>query len=311
MEVFTRKFIARNFYLLNIYIKLRKFFKPTINETGGTSNPNYCYSLFLRTFNSYFKYCNKIPKGILEVGPGDSNVVSLLWLMIGSKKVISIDAYEYLKKDQLIDNFKSSSELLINKSFCKSNINPKLNLNIYEKLWTILPPLKELRKRQKIILNEIHNFNLNKESKMFSYIPNYTLKQKFSLKFDLIFSQAVFEHIKEPKKVLNFIHNNLSNNGIVYTSVDFKSHGSSTLFNGHYLFSESQYKKISSLYLFRFINRLPPSWFEKYLNKKFKLLEQNNINEKSLISYNEIKSKDILEEDLSISSSLFISKKNN
>jgi hypothetical protein len=299
-----RTIIAKNFYLLKIFIKLRSIINPDKNETGGTSDSNYIYSLFLRTFDNYYTINKNIPKHVLEVGCGDSNIVSLLWVLVGSKSVVAIDAFNHLKKDKLYSLFKKSSDLLISRNFCQLNINPRLNLDIYENLWKVLPSKDILINRQKLILGEIKNYLNGNDSNLFSYDSSYTINKVFSFKFDFIFSQAVFEHIKNPKEVLVFLHNNLTEKGIIYTNVDFKSHGVSTLYNGHYILNESQYKFISSTFVFRYINRLPPSWFREVFESSFNL-----IHEEKIILNNNIKLNNFIESDLEIGSSLFISSK--
>jgi len=304
-----RIIIAKNFYLLKIFIKLRSLLNPDKNETGGTSDSNYIYSLFLRTFDNYYSINKNIPKHVLEVGCGDSNIVSLLWVLVGSKSVVSIDAFNYLKKDELCSLFKKSSDLLIHRNFCQSNINPRLNLDVYENLWKVLPSKDILINRQKLIFDEIKNYINGNDSNLFSYDPSYTINKVFPFKFDFIFSQAVFEHVENPKEVLAFLHNNLTENGIVYTDVDFKSHGVSTLYNGHYILNESQYKSISSPFIFRYINRLPPSWFREAFESSFNLIHEDKIILNNNIKLNEVKLNNFIESDLEIGSSLFISSK--
>lgn len=302
-----RIIIAKNFYFLKVYIKLKAIFKPDKNETGGTSNSNYIYSLFLRTFDNYYSIKKNIPQHVLEVGCGDSNVVSLLWVLIGTKSVVSIDAFNYLQKDKIYSLFQESSDLLISKSFCQLNINPMLNLDVYDNLWGVLPTKNILIDRQKLILGEINNYIKGNHSNLFSYDPSYTLNKVFPFKFDFIFSQAVFEHVQDPKEVLIFLHNNLTKDGIIYTDIDFKSHGISTLFNGHYILNESEYKLISSPFVFRYINRLPPSWFRKVFQSSFNLIKEEKVVLENNIKLNEVEVDGLIESDLEISSSLFIS----
>ena len=309
IKTYLRIIVAKNFYLLKLFIKLKSIINLDKNEADGTSDSNYIYSLFLRTFDNYYTINKNIPKHVLEVGCGDSNIVSLLWVLVGSKSVVSIDAFNYLKKDKLYSLFKKSSDLLISRNFCQMNINPKLNLDVYENLWNILPSKDILINRQKLILEEIQNYLTGNDSNLFSYDPSYTINKVFPFKFDLIFSQAVFEHVEHPKKVLVFLHNNLTEKGIMYTDVDFKSHGVSTLYNGHYILNESQYKSISSPFVFRYINRLPPSWFREVFESSFNLIQEEKIILENNIKLNEVKLNNLIESDLEVGSSLFISSK--
>lgn len=304
-----RLIIAKNFYLLRLFLKIRSYIKPDKDETGGTSDPNYIYSLFLRTFDKYYGINQNIPRHVLEVGCGDSNVVALLWLLIGSESVVSIDAFNYLKKRELFSLFEKSSDLLISKSFCQLNINPKLKLDVYDNLWNVLPSSDILLSRKKLILEEIENYLNGTSSTLFTYDPSYTCNSVYPFKFDFIFSQAVFEHVENPTEVLAFLHNNLSGSGIMYTDVDFKSHGVSTLFNGHYILSESEYRLISSPFVFRYINRLPPSWFREVLKSSFTLIKEEKIILESDIKLSDVRQENLIESDLEISSSLFISSK--
>ena len=304
VKTYLRIIIAKNFYLLKLFIKLKSIINLDKNEADGTSDSCYIYSLFLRTFDNYYTINKNIPKHVLEVGCGDSNIVSLLWVLVGSKSVVAIDDFNHLKKDKLYSLFKKSSDLLISRNFCQTNINPRLNLDIYENLWKVLPSKDILINRQKLILGEIKNYLNGNDSNLFSYYSSYTINKAFSFKFDFVFSQDVFEHIENPKELLFFLHNNLTEKGIIYTNVDFKSHGVSTLYNGHYILNESQYKFIYSTFLFKYLNRLPPSWFREVFESSFNL-----IHEEKIILNNKIKLNNFNESDLEIGSSLFISSK--
>ena len=72
---------------------------------------------------------------------------------------------------------------------------------------------------------------------------------------------------------------------------------------------QSQYKSISSPFVFRYINRLPPSWFREVFESSFNLIQEEKIILENNIKLNEVKLNNLIESDLEVGSSLFISSK--
>ena len=72
---------------------------------------------------------------------------------------------------------------------------------------------------------------------------------------DLICSQAVLEHVEDPRKVYASMQLWLREDGMMSHEIDFKSHASSGLWNGHWTYSDFLWKIVKGRYSY-LINRL-------------------------------------------------------
>ena len=75
---------------------------------------------------------------------------------------------------------------------------------------------------------------------------------------DMIFSQAVLEHVDELREAYRAMRKWLATDGFMSHEIDFKSHGWASEWNGHWSYSDTMWKLIRGLDSW-FINRMPAS----------------------------------------------------
>ena len=103
-------------------------------------------------------------------------------------------------------------------------------------------------------------------------------------KIDLIFSNAVMEHVADIKKIYYISNNWLKKGGIMSHVIDYKSHGTSFLWNGHWGNSKFVWNLIRGKchYL---INRLPHSYHIKQMKENSFNIICNEVYQNYLLSF--------------------------
>lgn len=242
----------------------------SIHGTGGTDSARYCYTVWLRHLSILYKNrFSKIPNTIAELGPGDSIGTGLAGLISGSKKFYALDVIEHtnIKKnisifDELVTLFANHSALPDDNEFPRvlprlssynfpSEIFAKNNLEKFLDKSRIQSLRNELvdMKKQKISIQYMCPWNDPK------IIENDTV--------DMVFSQAVLEHVKDLKHTYHAMYRWVKKGGCISNQIDFESHGLSDEWNGHWSFSDLTWKLIKGNrpYL---INREPLSKHLEY-----------------------------------------------
>ncbi len=286
--------------------------------TGGTSKSRYCYTVWLR----HLKLCAEtvpnfsFPKHIAELGPGDSLGIGLAALISGVEHYYAFDviAYSDLEKnlvifDELVELFKNTAALPDNeefprvKPFLKNYDFPKILDSAH--LENALAPQRLKRIRDSLI-------EVNSKSSVIHYCAPWSdskLVRESSL--DLIYSQAVLEHVDDLDSTYLSMYKWLKDGGVVSHQVDFKCHGLATTWDGHWAIPEWQWKIIRGKrpYL---INRSPVSDHRNYLTKYgFKSLKEISVEETSSIDRSQLASafQNFSDEDLKTSGCYFLSQK--
>jgi len=150
------------------------------------------YNSIINSLRKYDKNYSFKDKKILEIGPGKSLLLAIIFILKGAKKVYLVDKYKKI--------FDNSINLMLYNLFIKYYITRHNSHN-----FTDFDSIKK-----KIIYfskNAIENFNiLRKET------------------IDFIFSNAVLEHVYNLKLTIEKINLLLKKGGITYHQVDLKDH---------------------------------------------------------------------------------------
>ncbi|WP_148257372.1 hypothetical protein [Treponema primitia] len=276
-------FIRKIYYLCIRIIKIKyPDFKPK-RGTGGTNSARYCYSICMRhivhLFNNGMK---QIPRSIAEFGPGDSLGIGLCMMLAGVDEYYAFDIVEHANKstnlaifNELINLFKEKSPIPDNNEF--SNIKPLLddysfpshifNENILNEALSD----KRINNIKQLLTESSLDTSGNIKIKYIVPWENYSGNYP---NVDFVLSQAVLEHIDNLPQFY-FVMAQILNSGC-FTSheIDFKSHGETYEWNGHWAISNKKWKKIRGArpYL---INREPLSTHLEFLKRnKFIILEK-------------------------------------
>jgi len=287
-------------------------------KTGGTVSARYCYSVWLRHLVKLAEVGCLSPFGVVaEFGPGDSIGTGLAALLSGAKNYIALDVVAYAENSrnkkilhEIAQLFKENSSVPGEDEF--PEIRPLLSQYSFPR--SILAD--EILAKT---LNDLNIENLSKElagesalEPRISYIAPWN---KVDLKktgfINLIFSQAVLEHVDDISTAYSVMHNLLAPGGIMSHQIDFRSHGISNNWNGHWGIGEFRWNltKGKRPYL---INRIPYSKHISLIEKSgFKILATHPIQGGPGIKKSDLapEFKDFSDEDLETSGAMIIAKK--
>ncbi|HIJ72426.1 MAG TPA: methyltransferase domain-containing protein [Planctomycetes bacterium] len=251
-------------------------FRPPRHE--HTESSRYCYSVWLRHLVMAYEknLTQSIPGVVAELGPGKSLGTLLAALISGAQTCYAFDVVQHFGKkrnqkifDELIELFgrrediPDEDELPRVKPFLKSYRFPSYILTDEH--------LKEML--SKVRLNTIRNSlacmrGATGNNTPISYrIPWDNSHVLAESSVDMIYSQAVMEHVDDVRFAYETMYRWLRNGGFVSHQIDFKCHGTATEWSGHWSYSDRAWKLIRGSRRY-FINRLPHS-------AHIHLLEQN------------------------------------
>jgi hypothetical protein len=256
--------VAREFPSLGSrYIKSKR--PGEKDETGGSVSAEYCYSVFLRHLHFIRdRFPNESLKSMVEIGPGDSIGIGIGALLSGFSHYSGLDAQFYAKKELNIELFQSLRDLFSNRTDipADNNFNKvkpylssyKFPINIFnDEIHQIL--LSE--KRLNCIEEVLRGGNCNEIS--VDYIVGYDSDSVIHNSCDLILSQAALEHVMNIDDTYKWMAKWLRKGGLASLQIDFKSHGTSFDWNGHWIYTDEQWSIVEDSKTFRNINRLPLS----------------------------------------------------
>ena len=166
----------------------------------------YCYTVWLRHLSILYKNgFTKIPNTIAELGPGDSIGTGLAGLVCGSKKLYALDVVKHTNIENNISVFDELVTLFAKRSAMPDDnefprVLPRLaSYNFPSEIFTNNNLEKLLDKsRIQCLRNEL--VDMEKQKNSIQYMcPWNDSKIIENDSVDMIFSQAVLEHVKDLK----------------------------------------------------------------------------------------------------------------
>jgi len=250
--------------------------KLMAGHTGGTNSARYCYSVWLR--HLILAQQNDLctwPKVIAEFGPGDSLGIGLAALLSGAEKYYALDVVEYADTEANLDILEELVALFAKKE-------PIPDQQEFPLVRPLLPSydfphkiLTQDRLRQSLVPERIQSIrkaltssrNSNKSTIEIRYVvPWYDsdiIKQE---SVDMIFSQAVLEHIDNLAQTYATLYRWLKTDGFMSHQIDFGCHGLAKKWNGHWAYSDLTWKLIKGKRVY-LLNREPYSTHKRLLEQ--------------------------------------------
>ncbi len=244
------------------YIIPRKFF--TRPGSGGSFSSEYCYSVWLRHLNYLIE--NKIITSIsdigrvAEIGPGDSLGIGLSAIYSGVDEYCALDVIKHSNtpvniaiSEELKEFFKKKRDIP-NKGKFKS-VGP--SLSDYSFPTEILNKTDEYYDQRSL---EIYGaLQDTKADVKIEYIVPWTDKSAVQAdSLDLIFSQAVMEHVADIEFAYKTMYRWLKPGGAISHQIDFKTHEMTKEWNGHWFINNTFWEILSHGRKYP-MNRLPLS----------------------------------------------------
>ena len=211
----------------------------------------YCYTIWLRHLSILYKNgFTKIPNTIAELGPGDSIGAGLAGLVCGSKKFYALDVVKHTNIENNISVFDELVTLFAKRSVMPDDnefprVLPRLaSYNFPSEIFTNNNLEKLLDKsRIQCLRNEL--VDMEKQKNSIQYMcPWNDPKIIENDSVDMVFSQAVLEHVKDLKHTYDAMYKWVKKGGCISNQIDFESHGLSDEWNGHWSFSDLTWKLI-------------------------------------------------------------------
>lgn len=229
-------------------------------STGGSDSARYCYSVWLRHLHILNRYGFKIDGAqIGELGPGDSLGVGLTALLSGAERYVGLDIVPYSAKadlsrmlDELLRMYIKEEQVPDDKEF--PSVRPRIDS--YEFPRHVIDRRNVTAKAEEI-RNQLRS-GLNSGYLLGYRVPWMSLPQIDEASLDLIFSQAVLEHVDSLEETYRAMFAWLKPGGYASHVIDFRAHGRSPFWNGHWAYSDRQWKLVRGKREF-LLNREPLS----------------------------------------------------
>ena len=202
---FTHAFLSNQLarYAPSLYIKLTRQTGRSKEVTNRCETAIYfirCFSEYIDQIGLSINQSQEFLRGkrVLEYGPGDILGVALLMYAHGAESVHCVDRFPIEKKT-------------------------RNNLQVYQFLLESIEGEKRARAKKAFNVAGRVESGFNPKAITYSVTPDGLAPN--GLKYDLIISRAVLEHVNDLESTLNNISRVLKKDGISIHQVDLKSHG--------------------------------------------------------------------------------------
>jgi SAM-dependent methyltransferase len=210
--------------------------------------------------NKLFSSLDQI-QNIAEIGPGDSLGIGLSAIYTGASNYYAFDVLEHAntKKNEVI-NSELKQYFICHKDIPNTERQKFTAPSL--PIYSFTEALKEYSKEYyESKSNEIRKALIkgNSNEVNIQYIVPWMNSDKKDLKnIDLIFSQAVMEHVDDIEYAYREMFNWLRPGGVISHQVDFKTHEMTSEWNGHWFIGDAMWELLSHGRKYP-MNRLPLS----------------------------------------------------
>jgi len=245
--------------------------EPDQKGTGGTNSARYCYSVWLRHLvHVHAAGLNTRPRTVAEFGPGDSLGIGLAALLTGANHYNGLDVVEHSNPEinlrmleeliplfqaradipgpdeiplvfPLLDSYRFPHEILTEERLA-STLSPR-------RIQSIRDAVAELGRT---VPDEGGGISLAYR------VPWSSPELLAESSVDMIYSQAALEHVDDLDLLHRAMRRWLVPGGIMTHQIDFKSHGMTQAWNGHWEYPEAVWRIVRGRRSF-LLNRLPLS----------------------------------------------------
>lgn len=235
-------------------------FVPGINQyfgkgTGGTDSARYCYSVWLRHLvMAKSNGLNPCPKIVAELGPGDSLGVGLAALISGSDKYFAFDVIEHANAERNLEIFDELVTLFKNRTAIPGGDEfPEVKpyLEGYDFPADVLDENRLQHALERTRIERIRDsiIDLQRKDSPIQYkVPWHDASVLEAESVDMIYSQAVLEHVDDLLNTYKAMRLWLKPTGYISHQIDFRCHGTADAWNGHWAYSDFMWKLIDFMW---------------------------------------------------------------
>lgn len=246
----------------------------------GDVSARRCYSIWMRHLSRANQngILDGVPSTIAELGPGNSLGTGLAGLISGAEKYYGFDVVEYCSSTEtlrlfdgivelfkrkadipdesefpdlkpFLDSYKFPNHIFANGRFEKAVCDERIaKLRNAVALFSKKSGGKRINNKEEAIAGKVISY----------YVPWDKIELIEEMTVDMIYSQAVMEHVDDLSGAYKKMRLWLKPGGIISHQIDFKSHGTAAKWNGQWAYGDFIWKIIKGgkPYL---INRAPHS----------------------------------------------------
>ena len=266
--------------------------------THGTDQARYCYSVWLRHLvSAHDNGLNDDPKRVAELGPGDSIGIGLAAILTGAERYYAFDVVKHANTERnlavfekLIALFRAETQIPGPDEFPR--VGPELEDYTFPRhILTAKRMASALRvKRLDRIRQSLRS--TDSANSMIQYRAPWNTKAAIERdSIDMVYSQAVLEHVDDLADVYQAMVQWLRPSGYMSHQIDFKCHDSAREWNGHWTHSDLMWKLARGKDIW-LINREPHSTHVKLMDANgFRIVADKIVHKPSRISRRQLASK--------------------
>jgi SAM-dependent methyltransferase len=239
-----------------------------VTHTGGTNSARYCYSVWLRHLVKSHQngLCTLPPQRVAELGPGDSIGIGLAALLCGADRYYGLDALPLanLRRnmgvfDELVELFRTRAAIPGDDEF--PDVKPRLQAYAFPDGALNRPDADRIDRIRRSIEDPLS------AGSMIRYVAPWWEPEVIERGLvDMIFSQAVLEHVDDLETAYSAMRAWLAPRGWLSHQIDFRSHGTAKEWNGHWTYGDRTWRLLRGRRAF-LINREPHSTHLRLLRK--------------------------------------------
>ncbi len=252
---------------LATYVPVLRRFACT--SSGGTVSARYCYAVWLRHgVMARAAAMPAVPVSVAELGPGDSIGIGLAAMLCGAQRYYALDAKPHANVER---NLRVFEELL-------ALFGARAPIPDETEFPNLFPPLASYAfpdavaadgldtGRIAAIRRAIRGENPGDDVQIHYLAPWERAVARLQGGIDMIYSQAVLEHVSDVPGCYRAMNRLLRTGGLMSHTIDFKSHGLTQDWYGHWTLGERTWRCVVGRrpYL---INRLAWSDHRRYIEE--------------------------------------------
>jgi hypothetical protein len=239
------------------------FITPPVG-TGGTVSAQYCYSVYLRHLvvaDQHGLATN--PRTVVELGPGDSIGIGLMALLTGAEQYYAVDQVRHASSATNLQIFDELAKLLTAQTPIPSGVEFAEILPALSDYSFPTKILSEARLTQVLATDRLSCLREALANDLtigpIRYLaPMGQMHEIPGNSVDLVFSQAVMEHVDQLEETYTECFRCLKPDGFMSHQIDLRCHDTAPEWNGHWKYADLTWRLMRGARPW-FINRQPCS----------------------------------------------------
>lgn len=234
------------------YSRIPILSRASFTNTEGTDSAAYCYSVWLRHLVMAYKNgFPAIPETIAELGPGDSLGIGLAALLSGVNHYYALDVVRYADLGRNLAIFDGLVQLFARRAGIPDDaefpeVRPRLQSYRFPAHILTEKRLNESldKRRVQTIRDSLAHIDHDPPGeRRISYFAPWdsdAILRENSV--DMIYSQAVLEHVNDLEQTYRALSQWLKPGGFMSHVIDFRCHGNADQWNGHWAYADFTWK---------------------------------------------------------------------